>query len=130
MPEDQDWVSIGVAAALAREYAEDGRAFVPVFADMLSKALPDETEPIMAGGFLSKKTVVGVRISLGDFRYEVDSSQKGPIKASRTHIVRGISLKSEPMEMSDWLAEVGAAIESHMHGNARAHAALSSLLGL
>jgi len=130
MPEDQDWISIGVAAALAREYAQDGRAFVPLLADMLCKALPDEAEPIMAGGFLSKKTVAGVRLKVGDFQYELDSSEKGPVKTSRTHVVRGITLKSEPIEMADWLADVGAAIELRMGRSAETRAALSGLLGI
>lgn len=130
MSSDHDMISIGVAAALAREYAQDNRAFVPMFANMLVGALPEQTEPITSGGFLSKKSVTGVKVTLGDYRYELDASGKGAAKATRTHIVRGIALKSEPVEIHEWLQEVGAAIETRMEGNARARTALNGMLGL
>lgn len=128
MSEEQDWTRIGVAAALAKEYAAEGRAFVPVLARLLENALPDLTEPIMSGGFLKKKEAIGVKVDLDEFRYELNGSS-GRIQASRTHVVRGISLKSEPISVDQWLAEVGDAVDRHLHGNAEAAAALNRLLG-
>lgn len=119
---------MGVAAALSREYASEGREFVPHLARLLESALPEATEPILTGGLL-RKTLTGVRITLGDFQYALESA-KGPVQASRTHIVRGISLKSEPMAIDEWLAEVGAQIEMRMQESERVRKALGSLLGL
>jgi len=130
MSDEQGWISIGVAAALSREYAAEGSAFIPTLSQLLLAALPDCTEPIMAGGFLAKKTLAGVRLSLGDFQYVLDASAKGPAKASRTHTVRGIALKSEPMSVDEWLAEVGAGIEIRMHESERLRTALGQVLGL
>lgn len=121
---------MGVAAALAREYAAEGSAFIPTLSRLLLDALPDCAEPVMAGGFLAKKTVAGVRVTLGDFQYTLDGSSKGPVKASRTHIVRGISLKSEPITVDEWLAEVGEGIDRRMHESNRIRTALGGLLGL
>ncbi|MBN9500870.1 MAG: hypothetical protein BGO01_00670 [Armatimonadetes bacterium 55-13] len=130
MQDEQGWVSIGVAAALSREYSVEGAQFVPVLSRLLLNALPDCTEPIMAGGFFSKKTLSGVCIQLGDFRYALEAGEKGGVLASRTHQVRGISLKSEPMSVDSWLGEVGAGIEGKMRENSRVRAALSELLEL
>ncbi|AIE87374.1 hypothetical protein [Fimbriimonas ginsengisoli] len=130
MPEEHDLVSMGVAAALARELASDAKEFVPGLCRVLQQGLPESTEVILSGGFLSRKTVSGVRVSLGDFQYEIDSGAKGQIRATRTHVVRGISLKSEPLDIETWIEEVGAAIEERMRSNARTKAALSGLLNL
>lgn len=120
---------MGVAAALSRDFAAEGRAYVPTLARLLQQALPDEAEPILSGGLL-RKSVTGVRLALGDFRYELDSSEKGPVRASKTHVVRGISLKSEPVPVDEWMREVGHALEARMQESARVRSALSELLGL
>ena len=130
MSEEPNWMTIGVAAALSREYASEGKAFIPHLHHLLEQALPDLVEPVLSGGLLSRKTVVGLRVNLGDFQYTLDGGAKGMVKASRSHTVRGIALKSEEMDITEWLAEVGAYIEAQMQHNSRVRSALGDLLGL
>lgn len=126
--EDQGWARLGVAAALGREYAADGKAFLPFLARLLQGAMPGETEVRTQGLF--KKTVVGVSVDMGGTRYLVDDPGKGPLAAARTQVVRGIALKTEPISLADCLAELEAALEARAAESAQARAALAGMLGL
>ncbi len=126
--EDQGWVRLGVAAALGREYAADGRNFLPFLVNLLQGAMPDETEVRTQGLF--KKSVVGVSVDLGGARYAVDDPGRGALAATRTQVVRGIALKTEAIAMPELLAELEAILEARAAENARARAALSQMLGL
>ncbi len=126
--EDQGWARLGVAAALGREYAADGKAFLPFLARLLEGAMPEETELRTQGFF--KKTLVGVTIDLGGLRYAVDDPGRGPLVATRTQIVRGIALKTETIPMPDCLAELEAVLQARAGENARARAALAGMLGI
>lgn len=126
--EDSGWVRAGVAAALAREYAGEGKAFVRSLYGILERALPEVTEPVLHGGFLSKKQVVGVTVGLGEFRYTLQEGHHA-LEATRTHVVRGIALKTEPMRVEAWIREVGDLIEEQARQNARAREALAAWMG-
>lgn len=121
-------VRLGVAAALSREYAEDARAFLVFLAQLLEDSLPEETEILRKGVF--KKEVVGLAVTLGADRYRFEYAGKGGVRASRAHIVRGISLKTEEIPVEQALAELAEALETRVATNARARAALAGLLGL
>ena len=126
--EDQGWARLGVAAALGREHAADGKAFLPFLARLLRGAMPDETDVRTQGLF--KKSVVGVSVDLGGTRYAVEDPGRGPLAAVRTQVVRGIALKTEPIPMADLLAEIEAALEARAVENAQARSALARMLGL
>lgn len=127
-PEGQGWARLGVAAALGREYAGEGRSFLPFLARLLQGAMPEETELRTQGLF--KKSLVGITIDLGGTRYAVDDPGRGPLAVSRTQIVRGIALKTEPLAMPEFLVELEAILETRAGENARARAALARMLGL
>ncbi len=127
--EQQEWVKLGVAAALSRQYGEDQRNFLEMLADMLSSAMPGEVEIKRRGGLFSKKTLQSVTIVLGDQRYTMEDPGYGSLHASRTKIVRGIALKTEAMEVPDWLESLGASLEEKMRVSSTAREALSRLLG-
>src|SRR5271156_5764353 len=96
--EDQAWVKMGVAGALEQEYLKDQGFFLELLAKTLSTALPDETA-LQTKGFL-KKAVVGVQVSLGDYRYCFEKPDHGPVLAKKTKIVRGIALKTEEIPVA------------------------------
>lgn len=126
--EGRSWARLGVAAALGREYAADGKAFLPFLANLLEGAMPEETTVRTQGLF--KKSIVGVTVDLGGTRYAVDDPGRGPLTAARTQVVRGIALKTEAIPMDELLAELEAALETRAGENARARAALGQMLGL
>lgn len=127
--EQQEWVKLGVAGALSRQYGEDQRNFLEMLADMLSSAMPEEVEIKKRGGLFSKKTLQSVTVTLGDQRYTLEDPSYGSLHAFRTKIVRGIALKTEEMEVPDWLDSLGVSLEEKMKVSSTAREALSRLLG-
>ena len=127
--EEQDWLKFGVAAALSKQYAADERVFLELLAQMLERALPNEVEIGKRGGLFSKKTVQRVSVILGDNRYTLEDPGRGSLRAARTHIVRGIALKTEEIPVQEWLEELGAGLEARAHTSAAAREALSRMVG-
>lgn len=127
--EEQEWVRVGVAGAMARQYAADQRQFLEELARMLESALPGEAEVGYRGGLFSRKTVQRVSVTLGDNRYTLEDPGRGPLRALRTHVVRGIALKSEPLPVEQWLEELGAGLDQLAATNAAAREALGRFVG-
>ncbi len=127
--EEQEWVKFGVAAALSKQYAADQHTFFEDLGAMLERALPEFTEVVRHGGFFSKKTVQRITITLGENRYTLESPSHGSLQASRTHVVRGIALKTEPKPVPEWLLEVGELLDDQAKDNQAARDALSRLVG-
>ncbi|HZO91192.1 MAG TPA: hypothetical protein VFB38_22905 [Chthonomonadaceae bacterium] len=127
--EQQEWVKFGVAATLSRQYAADQRLFLDLLARMLESALPEEAQIERRGGLFSKKTVQRVTVTLGENRYMLEDPGRGPLRAFRTRVVRNIALKTEPIPVQDWLAELSAALEERARTSAAAREALARLVG-
>jgi hypothetical protein len=123
--EQQEWVKFGVAAMLSRQYAADQRTFLERLAQMLENALPDETQVGRRGGLFGGKQVQRVVVSLGDNRYTLEHLGRGALRATRTHVVRGIALKTEEFPVEEWLAEVGVLLDERARASAAARAALA-----
>lgn len=127
--EEQDWVKVGVAAELAKQYAADQRALLDNLATMLESAFPGETLVIRKGGLFSKKNIAAIKVRFGEYSYNLEDPGRGPLKASQTKIVRGIALKTEEIPVEDWLVVLGEELETHTRNHARAREALSKFVG-
>jgi hypothetical protein len=127
--EQQEWVKFGVAATLSKQYAADQRQFLAALAQMLQRALPDETEVERKGGLFSKKTIHSVTVLLGGNRYALEDPGRGPLIAKRIQIVRGIALKTEEIPVEAWLAELGASLDERAKSSASAREALANMVG-
>ncbi len=126
----ENWSALGVSSALANSYAQDIRGFLPLFAVVLESALPEETEVERKGGLFQKqKPVRKVTVTLGDQTYTLEDTGHGPLAAQRVKTVRGIKLKTEPMPVELWLAELSEAISARAQRNEKAFFALKELLG-
>lgn len=127
--EQQDWVKVGVAATLAKEYAADQRNLLELLALMLESSLPGEAEIERKGGLFSKKTVHRIRVQVGDDRYTLEDPGRGPLQASKTRVVRGIALKTEPISVEEWINALSAEMETKAKSHAEARAALAKFVG-
>lgn len=127
--EEQPWVQIGVAAALAKRYSADQRVFLDELARMLESALPAETHIDRRGGLFSKKTVRRVTVLLDGMRYTLEDPGAGSLHAACTRIVRGIALKTEEPPVEQWLAELGAALDERARTSQAAREALAKIIG-
>ena len=125
----EEFSEVGVAGALAHAYAQDARTFLPLLAQVLTSALPDETEIERRGGlFQREKPIRKVQVTLGDSIYTLEDLGRGPLAAQRAKVVRGITLKTEPVPVEDWLADLSAHVASRAQQNEKAFFALKNLL--
>ena len=125
----EEFTDVGVAGALANVYAEDAQGFLPLLAVILSGAMPNETQVERRGGlFQREKPVRKVSVTLGENVYALEDQGRGPLAASRTKIVRGIKLKTDPLPVEEWLAELSGEIADRARGNEKAFFALRELL--
>ena len=127
--EQQEWVKFGVAATLSKQYAADQRDFLDLLAKMLTGLMDQETEITMRGGLFSKKTIQRITVTLGENRYTLEDPGRGPLHAARVRVVRGIALKTEPMAVQDWVADLSEALDERANSSAEARNALARLLG-
>jgi len=128
--ENDPLVQIGVAGALSREMQQDHEQFIQFLAKALQTAFPNEAELKYEGGFLSKKRLCGVSIRLGDDVYSLAKLSRGPLESTKTHVVRGIALKTEPLPVDQWLSEVASLIEAKAGQDSAARSSLAAILGL
>jgi hypothetical protein len=129
--EDEGWLSLGVAAALAREYASDQRHFLETLARLLEDALPGRVEVVRRGSFLARrKPVSEIRIDLGENCYSLTDPGRGPLAARRSLIKRGIVLRTDEVPAEEWIAEVGAGLDDYARGHQQAASAMRRFCGL
>ncbi len=127
--EQQEWVKLGVAAALAKQYSGDQRVFLQRLADMLSAALPNETTVERTGGlFVRHKTVKRINVNLGNDRYALWDPGYGNLESSRVKVVRGIALKTESITVPQMLEAIGEAIEARAQNSQAIRDALAELV--
>jgi len=123
--EDEAWMNVGVAAVLARQYAEHQRDFLDSLARMLERALPEHVRVTRRRSLFAKgQPVQELRLELGDTRYILESPKQGAPVARRVLSKRGIILRTEEFPIQEWIAEVGTALEEHAERNQQAAAAL------
>src|SRR5579859_5654147 len=126
--DSSDVVGMGVAAALARQFSQEQREFLPLIARVLKDSTPDQVELIETGMF--KKSLRGVIVTTGDNRLTLEDPGRGPLQAGFTHVVRGIALKTERLSIEEWLSCVSEALERAAAENAEARRSLAKTLGL
>lgn len=124
--EEEGWLKAGVAAVLAKRYAEHEREFLDLLARLLEEALPAQVEVTRKGGlFAREKVVTGLRIDLGDERYHLSAGKPGaPLQGERALVKRGIVLRTQELPVPEWIEELSRALEEH----AQQHQATSGAL--
>ena len=121
-------MKLGVASAMQNQFNRDQREFLPLIATTFEKSLPAETVVKTKGVF--KKSVVGVQITLGEYRYQLEDGGSGNLVASRAKVVRGVSLKTDELAVPAFLEELMLAVEERLGSSEAARNALSAMLGL
>ena len=121
---------IGMQAALAKSYADDAHGFLGMVATLLEGVLPDATEverkPLAL--FSSKKKIVAVTVSLGDYRYSLHEHGQGKPLARRAKIVRDVVLKTEEIPVETWLSDIAEKLTARAKENEEAFYALKGFL--
>ncbi|HEY2667647.1 MAG TPA: hypothetical protein VGK51_12490 [Actinomycetota bacterium] len=124
-PEDFEMV-----AASLRADSADLPTFVEALAAKLEGALPGRCEVDRRAKklFSHDKVVRNLVVSVGDWRYRLQSDGSGDVEASRAKAVRGIVLKTEPLPLAEWLASLARDLSSEAATSEQARIALERLL--
>jgi hypothetical protein len=136
MADDDAMVPMGqgmefeLLASSLRADAGDAGAFLEALATKLGGALPQRVRVERGGGLFSHKHPVHrIAVELGEWEYVVSAESGGRLSASRTHTVRGIALKSEPLGLDEWIDALSAELAALAERSAHDRAALQRLLG-
>jgi hypothetical protein len=117
------WESTSVAAILARRSRDDLTDLLGELVTLLSGVVPGA----QVQRSLLRRQITEVRIPLADVGYLLRRSG-GRYEASRQHQVRGVVIRTEPMEIDAFLAELGPAIDAELQRTERGRQALREWL--
>jgi len=119
-----------VLAAL-RADAEDTRLYFEVLSKKLDSVLGERLIVERSGGGLFRKSkeqpVRSITAEIGDKRLEA-VVDKGQVRCSVRHTVRGIVLRSDEVSFQEWLRHLVEALVAEAGNSAETRAALEALL--
>jgi hypothetical protein len=118
-----------VAASLRADSA-DLPTFVEALAAKLEGALPGRCEVDRRAKklFSHDKVVRDLVVSVGDWRYRLQSDGSGNVETARAKAVRGIVLKTEQLPLAEWIAGLARDLSSEAATSEQARIALERLL--
>ncbi|MBK5189435.1 MAG: hypothetical protein JJD97_14420, partial [Gemmatimonadaceae bacterium] len=77
---------------------------------------------------LLRRRVTGVRLPVDGFVYALKRSATDSFEASRQQVVRGIVIRTVPMEIDAFLTELGVALDVELRRTEKGRAALQAWL--
>lgn len=116
--------SASVAAILAQRSREDHAALLDELVLMLSEIVPRVQ---VKRAFLGRR-VTAVHLPLGGFVYVLKRTANDAFEASRQQQVRGVVIRTDPMEIDGFLAELGLALDVELRRTERGRDALRTWL--
>ncbi len=126
MPQAPDLDDISASLRLD---ASDLGTFLEVLAQKLEGDLPGLVRVRREGGlFRHVRPVQEITVSLGEWAFRPTARPGGRLEATRTPTVRGVSVKSETMEVRPWLAALLQALTTEASTSTAAAQALERLL--
>ncbi|HZT95779.1 MAG TPA: hypothetical protein VFB34_02970 [Chloroflexota bacterium] len=124
---DEDGIGFELVAASLRSGTQDVKTFMPVLAEKLSGALPQQTQVRYRGGLMGKKTVQAIEVDLGEARYRIEENH-GRLSPSRQKVVRSIVLKNEPLPLDVWIEDLSRTMAEAADASETGRAALQQML--
>jgi len=118
------WESTSVAAILARRSRDDLTDLLGELVGLLSDVAPGA----QVHRSLVRRQITEVRIPLTGAVYVLRRGGGGRYETSRQHAVRGVVIRTEPMEIEAFLAELGPAIDAELQRTERGRQALRDWL--
>ncbi|HEX6807767.1 MAG TPA: hypothetical protein VF118_07245 [Gemmatimonadaceae bacterium] len=116
--------SVSVAAILAQRSREDRGALLDDLVTMLSEVVPG----VNVERGLIRRRVTAIRLPLGNALYVLQRGANGSFEASRQQQVRGVVIRTDPLEIDDFLTELGNALDAELRRTERGRRAIQSWL--
>ncbi|HEX5192670.1 MAG TPA: hypothetical protein VFW09_07690 [Solirubrobacteraceae bacterium] len=120
-------LDIELVTASLRADASDLGAFVEALAVKLEQALPNGVRVDRRGGLFGAKKVRQISVDAGDTRLRLDRDGAA-VDTSRARLSGGIVLKTERVEIDEWLRELGRALAEQARRSAVTREALERML--
>jgi hypothetical protein len=119
-----------MVAATLRADSADLPTFVEALAVKLEGALPGhcEVERRARKLFSRDKVVATLAVSVGDWRYRLQSDGAGHVETARAKAVRGIVLRNERLPLADWIQALARDLSAEAATSEQARIALERLL--
>jgi uncharacterized protein YhdP len=125
---DESALDLDLLAASLRADSSDLSAFVESMAAKLEEAVPGRVRvERRRNGMFGAKTVRSVSVDLGDRRLEL-RAEGGAVQTRCARLSGGIVLKSETLDMDDWLAMLSEALAAEANRSEATRKALERLL--
>ena len=113
-----------VAAILAQRSRETRDELLDELILMLSAIIPD----VQVERTLFRRRVTAVRMRVGDHVYVLKKTPAGSYEPLRVQEVRGVSIRSTPLELDAFLEELGVAIDVELRRTEKGRLALQKWL--
>lgn len=122
-------LDLDLLAASLRVDSTDSGTFVEGLAAKLTDILPGRVA-VKYGrqGLLGPKRMRLLSVQMGDQRLELVRGDRDVLEARRGRISGGIVLKTETLEVEDWLSALGEALAAEAQRNQKTRQALERLL--
>ncbi len=122
-------LDIDLLAASLRTDASDTGAFAEALAAKLEEALPGRAK-VKRGrrGVFGPKIVQAIVVDCGNERLELTRSDADAVQTRRSSLSAGIVLKSETVDIDEWLQALGQALATEAQRSAQTRQALERLL--
>ena len=117
--------SDSVAAILMQRRREERTELLADLVTLLSEVVPGA----QVERALLRRRVTAIRLPLGEFVYVLERGKGGSLEASRQHRVRGVVIRTDPMDIDAFLGELGLAIDAELRRTERGRDALRAWLG-
>jgi hypothetical protein len=113
-----------VAAWLVQRSKTDQQELLDELATTLSAAVPG----VDVERSLFRRQITSVRLPLGGYAYALRKDSKGIFEATRQQVVHGVVIRTVPMEIDTFLAELGLALDVELRRTEKGRAALQEFL--
>lgn len=129
VPSGEGPLELDLLSASLRAGVADLAAFVEGLAVKLEEAIPGLVRiQRVRSGFRGPKRVQSISVDAGGQRLELVSDGGDRVQTRVARVSGGITLKSEPIEIEEWLAALSASLAHEAARNERTRQALERLL--
>jgi hypothetical protein len=113
-----------VAAVLAQRSRETRDELLDELVVMLAAIVPN----VQIERTLLRRRVTAVRVPVGDHVYVLKKTASGSFEPMRVQEVRGVAIRTTPMEIDAFLEELGLAIDAELRRTEKGRLALQNWL--
>jgi hypothetical protein len=124
MTDPTSFENASVAALLAQRSRDDRKALLDELVTVLSEIVPG----VQVERALLRRHVTSIRLPVGGFVYVLKKSANESFDATRQQEVRGVVIRTIPMEIDVFLAELGLALDVELRRTDKGREALQQWL--